>query len=164
MASACGGLRGIRDLRLLSLARSFRGFRALRRIRTAAIRGEPAQCGLQLPQPFEILFENGVRLHAVLQTSKVCVEFWRTLFRKPIDHPIRAFRGFHESLPLQVAEMLGNLDLRFVEQALKMADAELISAPQEVQNAETGLVTEALVDDDQFRGFTRSSSASGLHA
>jgi len=59
--------------------------------------------------------------------------------------------------------MLGNLDLRFVEQALKVADAELVRAGQEVQDAESRLVTQALVDHDQFRRFIRSGLASRWH-
>jgi hypothetical protein len=60
--------------------------------------------------------------------------------------------------------MFGNLDLGFAEEALKVADAELAGAGEQVENAETGLIAEALVDDDEVRGFIRGGSATGRHA
>ena len=66
-----------------------------------------------------------------------------------VDSPIAMLLHFEQAVRLQVAQVLGDVDLRFLEHRLKMADAKW-RLREQVQDAEPRLVAEALVDFNQL--------------
>ena len=74
---------------------------------------------------------------------------------QPIDHPIGAFRGLDEAALFEVGEVFRDLDLRLFQERLEMADAEFIGVQEQMEDAQRGLIAQALVDGDETRGEER---------
>ena len=74
-------------------------------------------------------------------------EFKALLLRQLVDAPIAMLLHFNESVRLQVAQVLGDVDLRLLENGLEVADAKR-SLGEQVQDAEPRLVAEALINLD----------------
>ena len=70
---------------------------------------------------------------------------------KRIDHPILMPLRIQNSLRLQIAQVLGDLDLSRIEQPLKMADAQR-PLREKIHDAKPGLIAKAFVDPDKSRG------------
>jgi hypothetical protein len=96
-------------------------------------------------QLLKIAREDFVRLHAILKTFQVRLQLGRALLRQRVSHPVLiAFDLHHSSLP-KIREMLGYLDLGFLEDALEMADAER-RARKQMKNAQPRPIAKALID------------------
>ena len=73
------------------------------------------------------------------------------LFGELVDAPVAVLLHFDQAVRLQVAQVLGDVDLRFLEHRLEMADAKG-SLGEQVQDTEPGLVAKALVNFNQLHG------------
>jgi hypothetical protein len=101
---------------------------------------------LELPQ---IVAENGVRLHAVLQAPQLQIQFRGRLFREAVNHPFPVPSGGHQAAGSQAGKLLGDSHLRQPQNVLEMTDTER-ALRQKVQDAETRLIAKAPVDLKQL--------------
>jgi hypothetical protein len=77
-----------------------------------------------------------------------------------IDDPVLfPFGGYHASTT-QVSEVLGNLDLRFTKNVLKMTDAERRFC-KKIENAQSRAIAEALINLDQVHADLTTSRGRG---
>src|SRR3954463_6566569 len=70
---------------------------------------------LNCTQLFEIVREDLVRLHAVLEALQVPLELGRASPGQGINHPILVALDFHHSALAKVTEVFGNFYLRFAQ-------------------------------------------------
>ena len=66
-----------------------------------------------------------------------------------IDAPVPVLPHFNQAVRLEVAQVLGDVDLRLLEYRLEMTNAEW-GVREQVQDAQPCLVTKALVDFNQL--------------
>jgi len=100
----------------------------------------------------EVGAENGVSGEAVLKAAQLPVELTRAGGGERIDHPLPLPFHLHEAALAEVGKVLGDGHLRQAEDVLEMADAEG-RVLEEMHDAETGLVAEAVVDFDERQRF-----------
>ncbi len=60
---------------------------------------------------FQIVAENRMGLHTVLQTTQLQVKFCRGLFREPVNHPFLVALCDNQAVGSQVSKVFGNRDL-----------------------------------------------------
>jgi hypothetical protein len=72
---------------------------------------------------------------------------------QPVDAPVLMLQGFDEPVLFQVAQMLGNFDLRFAQNGLEVANTQW-RLRQHVQEPQPGLVAKAFVYADQIHNPT----------
>jgi hypothetical protein len=97
----------------------------------------------------DVVLERRDLAGAVLKAGELAFEFRRPGFGEAVDHPGAVPLGGDQPVPAQVGEVLGNRDLRELEDFLEMADAEG-SAVEKVKETQPGLVAETAVDLDQL--------------
>jgi hypothetical protein len=123
-----------------------------RRLRLAAI-------FLDRPELFQVAYENAIGLNAILKTLEIVLQLGCPFFRQRIDHPILVTFDFHHPAVAQVAEVLGNFNLRLAQDGLEMADAQR-RAGEQTQDPQPRPVAEALINVNQIH----RRSAAGLRA
>ncbi len=87
-------------------------------------------------------------LNAILKTPQVFLEVMTRLARQTIDPPVQVLAGFNEAVPLEIVQMLRNLNLGFAQDGLKMTNTKR-AAGEEIEDPKAGLITEALVNLNQ---------------
>ena len=92
-----------------------------------------------------------MRLNAILKAFEIGLQLRGSIRRQRIDHPILMPLRIQNSLRLQIAQVLGDLDLSRIEQPLKMADAQR-PLREKIHDAKPGLIAKAFVDPDKSRG------------
>jgi len=112
---------------------------------TTALGGTAGGRGVGFAQSFHVIPKDGVFSKSVLQTFQVFREQlvrlrWQAI-NGPIGHPL----GFNQSIPAQIAQMLGHLDLRFLQDLLQMTHTQR-PFPQQMQNPQPRSITEAFVN------------------
>lgn len=98
-------------------------------------------------QPFQVPFKDRVRLGTVLKALEIFFQFAWALFWEAVNHPVLMPMGHDEPVFLQIGKVLGNLDLRLIEQRLKMAHAKG-SLGKQMKNSQARLIAEALINLD----------------
>ena len=108
---------------------------------------DPAALAGDAGEPPQILLEDGVGSHAVLEAGQLQVEFPGRRAGQGIDHPLAMSAGRGETLFSQVGQVLGNGDLRRLKHRLEMADAERAFG-QQVEDAKSGFVAKTTINLD----------------
>jgi hypothetical protein len=98
----------------------------------------------ECPDPAEVIPENRVPFHAILQAKQICRKCVGRLAGNRVDHPVHPPLRFNQFTGLEIGEVFGNLDLCFVEKLLQMADAER-PLGQQVKYPEPNRIREALI-------------------
>ena len=99
-------------------------------------------------QLLQIASEDAIRPHRILKALQIRFEFRCALSRQRINHPVLVAFDFDHSLIAKITEMLGDLDLRFAQDGLKMTDAER-RLRQQMRDAQSRPVAETLMDLNQ---------------
>jgi hypothetical protein len=113
---------------------------------------------MKLAKLFLVAQENGLLAGAVLEAGEIGFQFRRGLGRQAVDHPVGLARGHDNAMAAQIGEVLGDFDLRFAQQLLKMADAQGAVAKQ-VEHPKPGPVAQALINLDKVHGFSMGRKA-----
>jgi len=115
--------------------------------------------GLQQLQCAKIAAKGIVLLRAVLKAGEVRTERASWLFNQVVDPPIPFAANLHESVRLEVTEVLGDLHLALTEDLLQVTDTEGTPAEQ-MENPEARPIAQAFVNLNQFhRGNLYSSES-----
>jgi len=95
-------------------------------------------------QAFNVCHEYRILAAEILQALEIFLKDRVGCTGDAVDHPVGASLTFHQMVAFQVGEMLGNLDLRFSQYLLDMADTEGILT-EKVEDSQAGDVTQASV-------------------
>ena len=106
---------------------------------------DPAALRLDGSQPLQVLLKDRVCLHAVLEAGELQIKFAWSGLRQPVDHPLFVPMPLGQPMLAQVGKVLGNRDLRQLENRLEMADAERPLFEQ-VNDSQAILVAKAAVN------------------
>jgi len=114
-------------------------------------------------ESFQIVAEDRVGLHAVLQTTQLQIKLKLRgpFFRQLVDHPLLVPLRQHQAVRPQVGEVFGNSHLGHFQNALKVADAER-PLRQEMKDAKASFIAQAAVDLQKFHIRHRTYTATGI--
>ena len=94
----------------------------------------------ELDEFASVTAKDGLFARAILQAGEVGAELTWWFRGKAVHHPITFATGFDEAAGFEVAEMLRNFDLRFVEDFLEMARIAVIASPISVASTKMKLL------------------------
>lgn len=84
-------------------------------------------------------------MNAILKTFEVELKLLGAFLRQLVNAPVLMFANLDHAVLLQIVQVLGDFDLRRIEQLLEVADAQG-AAREKMQDAEASLIAKTLID------------------